>query len=371
MQLPATMKNAYATSALATAILFCLANLSFAQNDSFYSASPEFLSILGSHPKVTLLAESDQPLFHEGAVFYPPTSSLFVTSDVIPDPSTANGTFQLISHVTGNLTEAANTQVTPLNATSHAIPFALGAYRYLAARKVLVWAGQGSLTKPGGLWFVSPEPPYNATQILSKYGAYEFNSPNDVAVTPSGEIYFTDPIYGFKYGFRPSPQLPNQVYRYNPATGTVRAVADGFLRPNGIAVSEDGSTVYVIDTGAQPGDDDGNTIIPTNPRTIYIFDVQGRNKDGTGGFLGNRRLYDMPSFGGAKGVKTDTLRNAYVGLDDGVSVFDEGGNLLGKILIDDVANIGFGGPGVLFAMGQTKLWRIDLSDKIVGSSFTI
>ena len=70
-------------------------------------------------------------------------------------------------------------------------------------------------------------------------------------------------------------------------------------------------------------------------------------------------------------MKTDTLGNVYVGLDDGVSVFDEGGDLLGKILIDDIANIGFGEPGVLFALGQTKLWRIDLSETIVGSAYMI
>ncbi|OCT48397.1 protein AkeP [Cladophialophora carrionii] len=351
-----------------TVLIFCCTALSVAQNDSFYTASPDFQIILGSHPKVTLLAESEQPLFHEGGVYYPPTRSLFVTSDVVPDPSTANGTMQIISHVTGNLTNAATVQVTQLNATSHAIPFPLGGYRYLAASNVLVWAGQGSPTQPWGLWFLNPEPPFNATQVLSSYGVYEYNSPNDVAVTPSGEIYFTDPIYGAEYGFRPAPQLPNQVYRYNPASGTVRAVADGYIRPNGIGINQDGSIVYIIDTGAQPGD---GTIDATGPRTIYALDVQGRTKNGTGGFLCNRRLFSLPSFGGAKGVKTDTLGNVYVGLDDGVSVFDDDGNLLGKILIDDVANIGFGEPGVLFTMGQTKLWRIDLSRAIVGSSFSI
>lgn len=341
---------------------------SVAQNTSFYYASAGFSSILGSHPKVTLLAEDDQPLFHEGAVYYPPTSSLFVTSDTIPDPSTANSTMQLISHVTGNLTSAATVTVTPLNDTTRQIPFALGGYRYLSSSNLLVWAAQGSLTQDGGLFFLNPNPPYNATQILSNYGNFPFNSPNDVTVTPEGEIYFTDPIYGSEYGFRSTPYLPNQVYRFNPATGVVRAVADGFTRPNGIAVNKDASTVYVIDTGAQPGD---GSLDPQGARTIYNFDVQGRTGNQTGGFLGNRRLYAFPDIGGAKGIKIDTKGNAYVGIDDGVSVFDEGGNLLGKILIDDVANIGFGPPGVLFAMGQTKLWRIDLSTSVVGSSWTI
>ncbi|KEF60748.1 uncharacterized protein A1O9_02309 [Exophiala aquamarina CBS 119918] len=363
------MKSSFATRAVFFAsLVLCSIGPSIAQNNSFYTASAGFSSILGLNPKVTLLAESELPLFHEGGVYYAPTNSLFVTSDLIPDPSTANGTWQLISHVTGNLTSSATTRVTPLNATSHAIPYPLGGYPYLKSKGLIAWLGQGSLTKPGGVFFMNPEPPFNVTQALSSYGDYDFNSPNDIAVTPSGEIYFTDPIYGSEYGFRPKAQLPNQVYRFNPATGTVRTVADGFSRPNGLGINKDGSTVYIIDTGAQVGD---GTIDYQGPRTIYALDVQGRKQNGTGGFLGNRHLFCFPSFGGAKGVKTDTLGNVYVGLDDGVSVFDEGGELLGKILIDDIANIGFGEPGVIFAMGETRLWRVDLSDAVVGSAQTI
>jgi gluconolactonase len=366
------MKVSHIDAAALSAMLFlCNLPVSNAQNTTtFETRSPGFLGILGSTPKLTLLAEAEEPLFHEGAVYHAPTRSLFVTSDVIPDPSTANGTWQLISVVTGDLTSGNNIEVTPLNDTSHAIPYALGGYPYLSSVGDLVWLGQGSPSQPGGVFLVNPHAPYNVTQILSHYGKgpYPFNSPNDVAVTPAGEIYFTDPIYGVEYGFRDQAYLPNQVYRFDPATNTTRAVADGFERPNGIGVNKDASVVYIIDTGAQPGDGSLDT---QGARTIYAFDVQGRTSDGKGGFLGNRRLFCFPEYGGAKGVKTDTQGNVYVGLDDGVSVFDKSGNLLGKILIDDVANIGFGEVGVLFAMAQTRLWRIDLSSSVVGSSSTI
>lgn len=128
-------------------------------------------------------------------------------------------------------------------------------------------------------------PPYNATQILRAYGNYPFN--------PSGEIYFTDPIYGLEYNYRPDAYLPNQVYRFNPSTGEVRAVADGFSRPNAIALNTDASIVYIADTGAQPGD---GSIDPQGARTIYAFDVQrpSGTKKSTGGFLGNRRLFAFP-----------------------------------------------------------------------------
>ena len=56
-------------------------------------------------------------------------------------------------------------------------------------------------------------------------------------------------IGGFRYGFlshfRPEPLLPHQVYRFDPVTGSVRVVADGFDRCNGIAFSPDGSTAFM------------------------------------------------------------------------------------------------------------------------------
>ena len=39
--------------------------------------------------------------------------------------------------------------------------------------------------------------------------------------------------------------MPNQVYRFDPDTGSVRVVADGFDRCNGIAISPDGQTAFV------------------------------------------------------------------------------------------------------------------------------
>jgi hypothetical protein len=73
------------------------------------------------------------------------------------------------------------------------------------------------------------------TVILNNYFGRQFNSLNDVAIHPRNkEMYFTDVTYGFLQDFRPAPVLPNQVYRFNPKTGLVGAVADGFDKPNGI-----------------------------------------------------------------------------------------------------------------------------------------
>jgi gluconolactonase len=62
----------------------------------------------------------------------------------------------------------------------------------------------------------------------------QFTSLNDVAVNPrNGELYFTDPDYGYVQAFRPLPGLPPQIYRLNTDTGSLTVVADGFDKPNG------------------------------------------------------------------------------------------------------------------------------------------
>lgn len=73
-----------------------------------------------------------------------------------------------------------------------------------------------------------------STVLLDNFFGRQFNSLNDVAINPrNGEIYFTDPTYGYVQDFRPPPGLPKQVWRFNEATGAVTVVADGFDMPNG------------------------------------------------------------------------------------------------------------------------------------------
>ena len=116
---------------------------------------------------------------------------------------------------------------------------------------LLVSEGTGNDTAPG-IYLVNPLPPYNTTLILNNFFGRQFNSLNDVSISPvNGDIYFTDTLYGYLQMFRPPPALPNQVYRFNPNTGAVTVVADGFDLPNGLQFSPNGSYAYVTDTGAQ------------------------------------------------------------------------------------------------------------------------
>lgn len=94
--------------------------------------------------------------------------------------------------------------------------------------------------------FLNPSPPYNSTVILDNFFGRQFNSLNDVKVHPtSGAFFFCDVAYGAYQAFRPDPEIPNQIYRYDPQTAAVRVVADGVNKPNGLAFSADGKEVFV------------------------------------------------------------------------------------------------------------------------------
>lgn len=112
----------------------------------------------------------------------------------------------------------------------------------------ILFCAQGSSEDRGGLVYVDSHPPYATRTLLDNFHGRQFNSLNDVVIHTDGSIWFTDPIYGFEQGFRPKPELRSHVYCFDPKSGDVRAMADGFGRPNGLCFSPDEQTLYVTDT---------------------------------------------------------------------------------------------------------------------------
>ena len=84
--------------------------------------------------------------------------------------------------------------------------------------------------------------------IAGLYNGKPFNSPNDLSIDEQGRIYFTDPRYA---GHEPVEQPIFGVYRIDP-DGSVHLVVTDAGKPNGVAVSPDQQTLYVIshDNGA-------------------------------------------------------------------------------------------------------------------------
>ena len=203
----------------------------------------------------------------------------------------------------------------------------------------------------GGRRVTRTEPDGTITVLANRHQGKRLNAPNDVVVKSDGTIWFTDPTYGILSdyeGYRAEPeQATRNVYRLDPATGELIAVATDFNQPNGLAFSPDESVLYVADSGASHDE--------SLPRHIRAFDVAD------GGRLENGRVFCDIDNGIPDGIRTDTAGNLWSSAGDGVHCFSPKGTLLGKILVPQtVANLTFGGPrrNRLFITATNSLYSV-------------
>src|SRR5262245_46133243 len=106
------------------------------------------------------------------------------------------------------------------------------------------------------------------TVIADRYDGKPLNSPNDIVCKSDGSIWFTDPPVGLLSlyeGQGAKPELPTNVYRWDPKSEKLSVVAGDVNRPNGLACSPDESKLYIIEAG-------------TAPRVIRAYDVDGGTK---------------------------------------------------------------------------------------------
>jgi gluconolactonase len=119
----------------------------------------------------------------------------------------------------------------------------------LRADGKLIVASQG---KHALLVFDPANPSVAPETLVTGYMSKGFNSPNDLALRADGNMYLTDP--GWNCGNdcpqgSPNTATNNRVYRITP-TGTVEAIDPPHDKPNGIALSPDGNTLYVAGDNA-------------------------------------------------------------------------------------------------------------------------
>ena len=150
-------------------------------------------------------------------------------------------------------------------------------------------------------------------------------------------------------------QLGNYVWRYDPEQGVPRVVLGDLVRPNGLALPQDESVVYVTDTGFQKADVD-----PSGPRFIYAYDFAGSKKN----FLVNKRVFATADSGIPDGLKVDKLGNVWAGCGDGVNAWNSDGDLIGKILVPGgVSNFCFTGPDLdsILLLNEERVYSAELS----------
>lgn len=235
-------------------------------SSSFLSHNDAFQQVLGANPTLELIAENEAyPFAHEAGVYLPLSNTLFITSNRISDSETSQPKVIITRVLLGDVSKSGMATCEEITTTPIPIPMANGGINY---RGGILICAQGSMNSPSGLYHMSSEPPYSTTLIKSDFYGRPFNSVNDVVIHSDGSIWFTDPIYGFEQGYRPAPRLPNQVYRFDPVDGSIRAMADGFGRPNGICFSPDEKQVYVTDTDWIHGD---GTTNDTRASSMYML----------------------------------------------------------------------------------------------------
>jgi gluconolactonase len=192
------------------------------------------------------------------------------------------------------------------------------------------------------------------TVVADRYRGKRLNSPNDVVVRADGTIWFTDPTYGILTdyeGHKAESEIGRcNVYRVDPGDGSVEMVADDFDKPNGLAFSGDGKTLFIADSGRSHGAE--------KPHHIRAFDVSDANT------LSGGRLFAVIEPGIPDGLRLDVGGNVWTSAGDGVQCYSPTGDLLGKIVIPEpVANLTFGGPrkNRLFITATSSLYSVFLN----------
>lgn len=326
----------------------------------FVAYDEAFGQILGSGPSAHLLAESSEglPLYHEACVYHRSTQSVFVTSNQIARSDGSK--YVILSRISLSRESSKDAHVEAATPDALSKSFLNGGVNH---GDDLLMCAQGSRSTDdlSGLILISSKDGA-VTPVVTDFHGIPFNSVNDVVIHPEdGSIWFTDPCYGYHQGIRPAPQLPNQVYRFDAKTKSVRAVAEGFVRPNGICFSPYLETVYITDTGAIHGSADV-AIDPAGPSHIYAFDL-------IDDFLVNRRLFAYAPGRFPDGIKCDMAGNVYAGCGDGVEVWNKEGTLLGVIKVQGgVANFCFGEKGAMFLCNETRFWMVQLRGEGVKGS---
>ena len=97
--------------------------------------------------------------------------------------------------------------------------------------------------------------------VANMYMGQDFDSPNDIVVRSNGTIYFTNP--DFELGGRP-PGFGPAVFRIDPmgVVSLIDKLQGG--EPNGIGLSPDETTLYVVGAGVWALDDNGVPTTMTN-----------------------------------------------------------------------------------------------------------
>ncbi|MEM9020312.1 MAG: SMP-30/gluconolactonase/LRE family protein [Planctomycetota bacterium] len=179
--------------------------------------------------------------------------------------------------------------------------------------------------------------------------AVRLNSPNDLAIDSSGNIYFTDPRYGNREDME--SDIEGVYFRHinsgvqNPGQPASARMDAELTRPNGIVLSPDESVLYVADHAAN---------------WVYAYDIVDP------GQVENKRQFAQLNNGegrGSDGMCVDVRGRVYATGQGKVWVFEPSGDLVTTIDVGpQTTNCTFAHDGrTLYITANKGLYRIELN----------
>ena len=181
------------------------------------------------------------------------------------------------------------------------------------------------------------------TVLINDLNNKKLNGPNDLWVSPRGDIYFTDPYYQRSWWTRTKTEMDaEKVYVLTRGSKIPVPVVDSLQHPNGIVGTPDGKYLYVADIK-------GNK--------IYRYTI---SKNGS---LSEAMVFVNM---GSDGLTLDNKGNLYL-TGKGVTVFNSQGQQIAHIPIPEkwTANVAFGGRqrNKLFITASEAIYVLDMKVK--------
>jgi gluconolactonase len=177
--------------------------------------------------------------------------------------------------------------------------------------------------------------------LASEWEGKRLNSPNDIVVRRDGHVYFTDPAS--KAVIEPQELGFSGVYHIAP-DGKLSLINRRMARPNGVALTPDGRTLYVADS---------------EERKILAYDLDTR------GNASKERVFISNMDGSPDGLRVAANGNLYIAAR-GVAVYSPAARLIRTIdFPENPANCAFGGPDLqtLYVTARTSVYSVRIPDK--------
>jgi gluconolactonase len=178
--------------------------------------------------------------------------------------------------------------------------------------------------------------------VAAEWEGKKLNAPSGIVISKSDHVYFTDPAFGSQQDHR---ELDFYGVYHIPPKGPVKLAAKWSTRPNGIALSPNGRTLYVS---------------APDERLVRAYDL---DKEGD---ASNERVFVARIDGVPDGMRVDEKGNLYVAAASGIQVYHPDGSLAAAIPVHGRAtNCAFGYPDgmTLFITVGGELYRTKLDVK--------